>query len=68
MIMSICIKNGLTVYPIRNNHKWFVQSNMNGVKKTFKQKSLNNMTNELNDAIAATYEYYYDKLFKNVDN
>jgi hypothetical protein len=40
---------------------------MNGVKKTFKQKSLNNMTGELNDAIAATYVYYYEKLFKNVN-
>jgi hypothetical protein len=65
-IMQICIKNGLTVYPVLRNHEWFIQSNFNGKKKTF-PTAVSANGKELDKAIESTWVYYYNNLFKDVD-
>lgn len=58
--MSLCLKNGIKVYPICKHGKWKIQSEFNGRKKTF-DKVLSGHK-EVNEAMKKTYEYYYSKL------
>ena len=52
---------GIKVYPVSIRGKWYIQSDSNGKIKTF-EKSI--AQNEINDALAKTIKFYYDKLTK----
>ena len=52
---------GIKVYPVSIRGKWYIQSDSNGKIKTF-EKSI--AQNEINEAIAKTIKFYYDKLTK----
>lgn len=57
--MSFCISNGIKVYPVDKKGKWYIESEINGVVKFFKKEIRND---EIGDAMAKTYLYYYEKL------
>lgn len=55
----LCIKNGIKVYPIFKNGRWFIQVDNNG-KLTTIDKSI--QQNEINVSMAKTYIHYAKKL------
>jgi len=55
----LCIKNGIKVYPVYINYKWFIEVNINGRIKTF-DKSITQ--DEINYAMSSTYIFYAEKL------
>ena len=52
-------QNGIKVYPVSISGSWFIESNNNGRIHRFEKKV---PQNTLNDAIARTIIYYYNKL------
>ena len=52
---------GIKVYPVSIRGKWYIQSDSNGKIKTF-EKAITQ--NEINDSLAKTIKFYYDKLTK----
>lgn len=52
-------KNGIFVYPISKLGSWFIEVNNNGRIHRFDKKVPNN---DLNDAVAKTIIFYYNKL------
>jgi len=62
--MSFCISNGVKVYPIEKKGKWFIESEVNSIIKTF-DKAIDKT--EIQDAIYKTWIHYYNKL-KNAKN
>lgn len=52
-------KNGIKVYPISKSGVWFVEVDNNGKIQRFPKKVLQN---ELNEALALTIIFYYNKL------
>ena len=52
-------KKGIKVYPISKSGAWFVEVDNNGKIYRFEKKV---PQNELNEAIAKTIIYYYNKL------
>lgn len=59
--MQFCINNGIKVYPINKNGKWFIQSDIKGNLNTF-QKEV--PKDEISLAMAKTYIFYYEKYNK----
>jgi hypothetical protein len=59
--MQFCINNGIKVYPISKNGKWFIQSDVKGNLNTF-QKEV--PKDEISLAMAKTYIFYYEKYNK----
>jgi phage pi2 protein 07 len=59
--MRFCINNGIKVYPINKNGKWFIQSDVKGSLTTFK-KEVSQI--EISLAMAKTYIFYYEKYNK----
>lgn len=55
----LVIKNGIKVYPIYVLSSWFIESDNNGRKLRFEKRV---PQNELNEAIALTIIYFYNKL------
>tara|TARA_R110000772_G_C13195550_1_gene429495 strand:+ start:663 stop:893 length:231 start_codon:yes stop_codon:yes gene_type:complete len=60
--MSICIKNGIYVYPIKANGCWNIQVVNKKKINTFSKKLYSNK--EVNDAVVITYIHYFKKLKK----
>jgi len=52
-------KNGIKVYPISKSGAWFVEVDNNGKIQRFQKKV---PQNELNEALALTIIFYYNKL------
>jgi len=52
-------KNGIKVYPVSKSSSWFIEVDNNGRIHRFEKKV---PQNELNEAIALTVIYYYNKL------
>lgn len=52
-------KNGIFVYPVSKNGSWLIEVDNNGKKYRFEKKV---SQNDLNDAIAKTIIYYFNKL------
>jgi len=52
-------KNGIFVYPTSKYGSWFIEVNNNGKLHRFDKKV---PEKELNDAVAKTIIYYYNKL------
>lgn len=59
--MQFCINNGIKVYPINKNGKWFIQSDVKGNLNTFQKEVLKD---EISLAMAKTYIFYYEKYNK----
>ena len=57
--MSVCMKNGIRVYPIRSEGFWKVQVVNKKDVNTFSKKLYS--SNEVNEAVAKTYIYYFEK-------
>ena len=53
------IKSGIKVYPISKLGSWLIEVDNNGKIQRFEKKV---SQNDLNDAIAKTIIYYYNKL------
>lgn len=62
--MSLCLRNGIKVYPVNVKSKWFIEVNNNNKITRFEKEVLKN---EISLSMAKTYIYYYEKL-KNVKN
>ena len=54
-------KNGIFVYPISKSGSWFIEVNNNGKILRFPKKV---SQNELNESLAKTIIFYYNKLKK----
>lgn len=54
-------RSGIKVYPINISGSWYIQSDNNGVLKTFSKEI---STIEINESIAKTVIYYYNQLKK----
>jgi hypothetical protein len=52
-------KNGIKVYPISKSGSWFIEVDNNGKIQRFSKKV---SQNELNEALALTIIFYYNKL------
>jgi hypothetical protein len=52
-------KNGIKVYPIFELGSWFIEVDNNGKVDRFKKKV---SQNELNDSLAKTIIFYFNKL------
>jgi len=52
-------KNGIKVYPISKSGAWYIEVDNNGRIQRFEKKV---SQNELNEAIALTIIFYYNKL------
>lgn len=52
-------KNGIKVYPISKSGAWFIEVDNNGKIYRFEKKV---PQNELNESLAKTIIYYYNKL------
>lgn len=52
-------KHGIKVYPISKNGSWYIEVNNNGKIKLFDKRV---GKDDLNEAIAKTIIYYYNKL------
>lgn len=55
----LVLKNGIHVYPIFKLGSWYIEVNNNGKIQRFDKKV---SQNELNDAVARTIIFYYNKL------
>ena len=55
----LCIKNGIKVYPVYINYKWYIHANINGFIKEF-DKPIHQ--DEINYAMSSTYIFYANKL------
>lgn len=55
-------KNGIKIYPISKSGAWFIEVDNNGKMYRFDKKV---PQNELNEALAKTTIFYYNKL-KNI--
>jgi len=53
------IKNGIFVYPVTKLRAWFIEVDNNGKIQRFDKKVAEN---DLNDAVAKTIIYFYNKL------
>lgn len=54
-------KNGIKVYPVLKLGSWFIEVNNNGTIHEFNKKV---HKDDLNEAIAKTIVFYYNKLNK----
>lgn len=61
--IGVISSNGIKVYPIRKQNKWFIQADIKGEKTTF-PKSVDQK--EINDAMAKTIIFYANKITKNI--
>jgi hypothetical protein len=52
-------KNGIKVYPITKTGAWYIEVDNNGRIQRFEKKV---SQNELNEALAKTVIFYYNKL------
>lgn len=54
-----CLKNGIKVYPVYTNYRWFIEAEICGKPKRFDKpvKEIN-----INDAVTKTYLHYAEKL------
>ena len=57
--ISFVIKSGIKVYPISKLGSWFIEVDNNGRLQRFDKKV---SQNDLNDSIAKTIIFYYNKL------
>ena len=55
------IKSGIKVYPISKSGSWYIEVDNNGRIQRFDKKV---SQNELNEAIAKTIIFYYNKLIE----
>lgn len=60
--MNYCIKNGIKVFPIFVRGLAFIVVEYNGVRKKFEKPLATSF--EISNAMAKTYEYYYDFLIQ----
>lgn len=54
-----CLKNGVKIYPIYKDYRWYIQININGKIKTI-DKTVSQ--NKINEAVTKTYIFYAEKL------
>lgn len=52
-------KNGIKIYPVSKSGSWFIEVDNNGKMYRFEKKVAQN---ELNEALAKTTIFYYNKL------
>lgn len=55
----LVLKNGIKIYPTSVSGSWFIEVDNNGRKQRFDKKV---SQNELNESIALTIIYFYNKL------
>ena len=55
----VVIKNNIKIYPVNIKGLWYIEVRVNG-KKVEYPKSI--CSSEINDAIAKTLRYYYNKI------
>lgn len=61
---SFVDKNGVKVYPVNENGKWYIEANNNGTIKRFAKEI---KQSEINEMTVKTIDYYY-KLLKDKEN
>lgn len=54
-----CLDNGVKVYPVNNQHRMYIEADINGKTKRFPKQVTDK---ELNEALTKTYQYYAQKL------
>jgi phage pi2 protein 07 len=59
--MQFCINNGIKVYPVNKDGKWFIQENIKGNLKTYSKEV---QKDEISLAMAKTYIFNYEKYNK----
>lgn len=64
-IISICVKNGLKVYPVIKERGIYIQMEYNGRVRNFDKKVSGK---KINEAMDKTYRHYFDKYKKQWEN
>ena len=54
-----CLKNGIKVYPVYYDYRWYIEADINGKAKRFPKQL---KEKEINQALTKTYQFYAEKL------